>query len=190
MAFNQRLIADALCDMQRAMAVFEQPFFQSFFDQRAVEPKHHKKDNHRGLVSRFPATDMVEKPDLYELHAEIPGYDKKDLKIEVPDDHTLILSGSVKKERHECPAEDKTSNVKEQQQQQVVHKKEQDSQMTRHTSSPKWWVNERMTGAFSRTFSFPESIDAERIKASSEDGILKVIIPKANKNSSRFIQID
>ncbi|KAI8387023.1 HSP20-like chaperone [Blakeslea trispora] len=200
MALNQRLIADAFCDMQRAMAVFDQPFFKSFFDNdfMGFEDQtrgHRRRDGHQGL-SRYPATDMIEKPDFYELHAEIPGYDKKDLKIEVPDDHTLVLTGSVSKERHEGPTEEKEqpkdANEKPEDvnERQVVHKKNQDSQLTHHTTSPKWWVNERMTGSFTRTFNFPQSIDAENIKASSQDGILKVIVPKINKQQSRFINIE
>ncbi|KAI8336053.1 HSP20-like chaperone [Choanephora cucurbitarum] len=194
MALSQRVFSDALYDMQRAMAVFDQPFFDSFFDGafdgafvNSNNDHHNRKrrkrinnNNNNNNLGRQPATDMIEHPDFYELHAEVPGYDKKDIKIEVPDDHTLILSGSVSKEHHE-----ESSNAE----QQVVHKGNQDNQVTQY-SSPKWWVNERVTGSFTRTFNFPHSIDADQIKASYQHGVLKIVVPKVSKNQSRFVNIE
>ena len=43
----------------------------------------------------------------------------------------------------------------------------------------KYWVSERSTGTFQRKFSFPGRVDQEAVKASLENGILSVIVPKA-----------
>jgi len=46
-------------------------------------------------------------------------------------------------------------------------------------------------GSFSRSFTLPEKVDIENIKASSEDGVLEVIIPKLKviKDSVKKIKI-
>ncbi|RCH77630.1 hypothetical protein CU098_004125, partial [Rhizopus stolonifer] len=209
MALSQRLFSDALRDMQRAMAVFDQPLFSPMFNSE-VSPffgnqgNRGHNSNNNSVFGRYPATDIIEKPEFYELHAEIPGYDKKDIKIEVNDGRTLILSGTMKKEHHEGPALEEEQKAQENKAsstasgadgataegQQVVQKKDQDSQVAQYNNSPKWWVNERVAGSFTRSFNFPNPIDAEQIKASYQDGILKVIIPKSNKNQSRFVNIE
>ncbi|RCH94775.1 hypothetical protein CU098_007410 [Rhizopus stolonifer] len=172
MALTQRLFTEALRDMQRAMAVFDQPLFAPFLNNDS--------DSNFSNISFgcHAATDMIEKPEFYELQVEIPGYDKKDIKIEVSDSRTLVLKGTMKNERHENPP---TEQDKDQ--------KQQTTEVTQH-NSPKWWLNERVVGSFTRSFNFPNPIDAEQIKASCQDGILKLIIPKGNKNQSRLINIE
>ncbi|MCK9454078.1 MAG: Hsp20/alpha crystallin family protein [Sulfurimonas sp.] len=46
-------------------------------------------------------------------------------------------------------------------------------------------------GKFQRSFTLPENIDAENIRAACEDGVLEVIIPKLKviKNSAKKIEI-
>lgn len=46
-------------------------------------------------------------------------------------------------------------------------------------------------GKFSRSFSLPEQVDVENIRAASEDGVLEVIIPKleVTKDSVKKIEI-
>ncbi|KAI8355621.1 HSP20-like chaperone [Choanephora cucurbitarum] len=178
MALTQRLFNDALRDMQRAMAVFDQPLFNSVFN-----------DASQSGFGRHPATDIVEKDECYELHAEVPGYDKKDIKIEIPDRRTLVLSGSMKKEHHQEPKKAEDKPTSDNQEEQAVQKKDTNNQVAQY-SSPQWWVNERVSGSFSRTFSFPTPIHADQIKASYENGVLKVIIPKTTENQSKFINID
>ena len=48
---------------------------------------------------------------------------------------------------------------------------------------------ERVTGKFYRRFTLPETADAEEITASSENGILEVIIPKQTQVESRRIVV-
>ena len=46
-------------------------------------------------------------------------------------------------------------------------------------------------GTFSRSFTLPEKVDVENIKASSEDGVLEIVIPKQTvlKDSVKKIEI-
>jgi HSP20 family protein len=49
---------------------------------------------------------------------------------------------------------------------------------------------ERSHGVFMRRFSLPDSVDAENISASSQDGVLEVVIPKAEPEQPRRIQVN
>ncbi len=49
---------------------------------------------------------------------------------------------------------------------------------------------ERNHGQFSRRFSLPESADAEKIKAKSNNGVLELTIPKTEKVKPRRITVD
>jgi len=40
-------------------------------------------------------------------------------------------------------------------------------------------------GAFSRSFYVPETVDSEKIEASYQDGLLKVILPKTEKKTNK-----
>lgn len=50
-------------------------------------------------------------------------------------------------------------------------------------------VTERSYGEFYRRFTLPSSVDAERIRAEMDDGVLTVRLPKTEKESGRKIQI-
>ena len=53
----------------------------------------------------------------------------------------------------------------------------------------KWLVQERPTGTYLRQFSLGEGVDAERISASYDNGILSVVIPVSEKAKPRKIEI-
>ena len=49
---------------------------------------------------------------------------------------------------------------------------------------------ERYYGSFSRSFVLPATINADRINATYKDGILEVVLPKAEEAKPRRIKID
>lgn len=49
---------------------------------------------------------------------------------------------------------------------------------------------ERSKGLFYRTIELPESVEADKIKASSHNGVLKVTIPKSKAGASRKIEVE
>ncbi len=53
-----------------------------------------------------------------------------------------------------------------------------------------WHHVERAYGTFERTFTLPSHVVAEKIKARFQDGILQIVIPKADEARPREIQID
>ncbi len=49
---------------------------------------------------------------------------------------------------------------------------------------------ERSYGGFSRSFTLPSSIDQEKIKATYDRGVLKVVLPKKEETKPRKIAVD
>ncbi|KAG2210172.1 hypothetical protein INT46_009710 [Mucor plumbeus] len=187
MSLTNRVFSDALRDMQRAMAAFDQPLLSS-------APFSSSLFRHQ-----YPSTDMVETPDAYELHAELPGYEKKDIKIEMSDSHTLVISGNVNKEyKTESPSDNETAGAESSsstaegsnEQQVTTTKKDDEKQVGKHTKGHKWLVQERSSGSFVRSFALPVSVKRESIKASYNNGVLKVVIPKDNDQKSNQINIE
>ncbi|OBZ88382.1 heat shock protein, partial [Choanephora cucurbitarum] len=52
-----------------------------------------------------------------------------------------------------------------------------------------WWMKERVQSSFSRSFSFPTPINAENIKASFNNGILEIVVPKTTEDQTKRIDI-
>lgn len=197
MALSNRFVSDALRDLQRSLSVFDQPFFNSFVPSTLSGGSH---NHHLNSFMRFPATDIVEKSEVFEVQAELPGYEKNNIKIEMPDSHTLVLSGFMS-EQHEVTTETEQQQGEQQEQQQaaststssseetqVTQKKKEDSQVA--AFKPHYWMNERVSGSFSRTFRFPNPVQTDSIKARFDNGVLKVTVPKVTKTESKQIQIE
>ncbi|PHZ14205.1 HSP20-like chaperone [Rhizopus microsporus ATCC 52813] len=157
MALSQRFFSDVFRDMQRAFSLLEHPNFFDAARRSLVASNLNNNNNNWNSLLRYPATDMVETPESFELQAELPGYDKKDIQIELADSRTLGSSETA---------------------------------VSKETNTPQWWVNERVTGSFQRSFSFPVPIKADGIKANYENGVLKVTVPKSSEESKKLIEID
>lgn len=56
--------------------------------------------------------------------------------------------------------------------------------------SSKYWVSERFVGEFFRTFTFPSRVDQENVKASLKEGILSILVPKAQIPANKRINIE
>ena len=76
------------------------------------------------------------------------------------EDHTITLSGEKKSEYEE-------------------EKKEEN-----------YYQLERRFGSFTRSFALPTPVQADKVKASYKDGILKVTLPKSEEAKKKEIQIN
>lgn len=56
-------------------------------------------------------------------------------------------------------------------------------------SSDKVHRYERTYGMFERSFALPSTVDADRIEATAHDGVLTVVLPKAEKAKPRQIEV-
>ncbi|GAN00736.1 heat shock protein 30 [Mucor ambiguus] len=212
MSLTQRVFSDAFRDMQRAMAAFDQPFYNTARRSLLGSPASLFNGNTAaGGLFRYPATDMVETPESYELSAELPGYNKDNIKIELADSRTLVLSGTVNESKEIKPptateevnatastedadttttASEATSDTSAANNEQQLTQKAS-SQVAKPTeNSPQWWVKERVSGSFTRSFAFPTPINSDNIKASFDNGVLKVVIPKTTQDQAKQINIE
>ncbi|KAK3081397.1 hypothetical protein LTS18_007071 [Coniosporium uncinatum] len=73
-----------------------------------------------------------------------------------------------------APAPAMTTQQQQQQQQQPQHRT---------------WVSERTVGEFSRSFAFPSRVNQDAVKASLQNGILSIVVPKAVRPENRRITI-
>lgn len=217
MSLTQRVFSDAFRDMQRAMAAFDQPFYNTARRSLLGSPASLFNGNTTaGGLFRYPATDMVETPESYELSAELPGYNKDNIKIELADSRTLVLSGTVNESKEIKPptttaateevnattsteGADTTATASEattsdtsaaNSEQQLTQKASSEVAKPTENNAPQWWVKERVSGSFTRSFAFPTPINSESIKASFDNGVLKVVIPKTAQDQAKQINIE
>lgn len=163
-----------------------------------------------------PKFDVKELKDSYELHGEFPGIEQKNINIEWTDANTLTISGrhetvreegerpqhllkesgeSTSTEKHDenyhkPTVEDDTAENTTTSESRVAKKSEQHEVAKQNANSPKYWVSERSVGEFHRSFNFPARVDQDAVKASLKDGILSIVVPKAQATKPRKINIE
>lgn len=144
-------------------ATFNPKFMKWALEDESAPKKHSKKTsakNHdtqiaavkEGRISPFSGfgrMDMHETDKDYQLSVDIPGMDRKDIKV-TAENNALVIEGERKEEK-----EDKKNG--------------------------KYHFMERHFGSFRREMSIPSNADAEKIDAVYENGVLKVVIPKKEK---------
>jgi len=96
------------------------------------------------ISSNNPSVDIIENENEFELTADLPGLDKKDVNLS-------IQEGVLK-----LTADQKTNN----------------------DSKDAYWLRERYSKTYDRSFTLPNNVVEEKINASYKNGSLKVILPK------------
>ena len=114
-------------------------------------------------ASSTPAINVIERDNEYEVEVAAPGMIKDDFKINLTPKNELIISlekksekGNNEKEGKACEC-DKKENAKKH------------GQYLRHEFS---------YTSFRQSFTLPETVDAEKIAAKMEHGVLKIELPK------------
>lgn len=107
-------------------------------------------------------TDWKETPEAHVLISDLPGLNKKEVNVEVDDERVLKIYGERKEEEEK---DDKNVN---------------------------WHRVERCRGEFRRSFRLPENVKTDGVKASMEDGVLVVTVPKqeVKKPKKKMIEIE
>lgn len=93
---------------------------------------------------------------------------------------TVTMSGA---NPDATPAETPAESVAEPEKQEVA-------EAAPKTPSSRYWLSERSVGQFARTFSFPNRVDQERVKASLKNGLLNITIPKTVLPPNKHIDIE
>jgi HSP20 family protein len=108
----------------------------------------------------LPSIDLKEDDNEFLLTGEFPGLTDKDVQVEV-EGNVLTLKGEKKSEREE-----------------------------KQEKNGHWHLIERTYGSFQRSFSLPASVEASRIDAKFENGVLTVHMPKRKEATARQIPIN
>lgn len=114
-------------------------------------------------------TDVAETKDSFLLTAELPGFSKEDINIELKED-VLTITASHKKETKQSKPE-----------------KQQEEQETKPAIT--YLRRERQEVSYKRSFHI-ENIDAAGIKANYNNGILELMLPKTMPKEPERIKID
>jgi len=122
-----------------------------------------------------PSTDLKETDTHYELRAELPGLSKDDVCIDF-EDGAITISGEKKFIREDSSekkgAEGATS-----------------TDQSKKQFEPKYHWKECSYGRFERRLPLPRGVNSKDIKASFENGVLKVDIPKPQQSPQQKINI-
>jgi len=166
---------------------------------------------HRGHLKSFnPRFDVKELGESYELHGELPGVKQQDIEIEFTDSQTITIRGRAertytsgapptsleagKKPEAITDGKDASSHkaTVEDEDAPAQSTETQVSTVSEESNKPqeKFWVLERSVGEFARSFSFPARVDQDAVKASMDNGILSIIVPKAKRHETRKIGIN
>lgn len=103
-----------------------------------------------------PAVDISETAESFVIKAELPGVDRKDVKVTVHDG-VLMMQGE---RRAESENKDK-----------------------------KHHRIERFYGSFARSFTLPDNVDEDHIRADYKDGILHLTLAKTEKSKPKAIEV-
>lgn len=108
----------------------------------------------------IPDVDIIQTDDAYTLNMELPGFDEKNVDIDLHD-RTLTIAS----------------------------KKEENKENKKDENGVQYLVRERKCRSFSRRFTLPEDSDFDKIKAEFDKGILQVTIPRKPNTKPRRIAI-
>ncbi len=114
------------------------------------------RDEAMALVDWAPAVDVMETDDEFQIRAELPGVEKKDVKLSV-ENGVLLISGHREQEKEE--------------------------------KGKRYHKIERAYGNFARSFTVPETVDAEKVTAEFKNGVLTVRLPKSEKARPKSIEV-
>jgi HSP20 family molecular chaperone IbpA len=172
------------------------------YDRAARQAMRHAENQIRTFSPKF---DVKETKDTYELHGEFPGIEQKDINIEWTDGNTLTISGRTESHHEEGRRpqgfiEEGDADNKKKLQPSVedeneggktaVAKKGKQEVAKNQEPETKFWVSERSVGEFHRSFSFPSLIDQDKVKASLKNGILSIVVPKAQQAKTKKVNIE
>lgn len=110
-------------------------------------------------ASISPDVDVIETDDTVVVKAELPGIDERDVSVTLSGEN-LVIRGEKKQEKDEKQAK-----------------------------GARFHRVERSYGVFQRTVSLPSAVEAEKVAATFDKGVLQVTLPKRESAQSKEIKI-
>jgi len=168
-------------ETETSKQILEKKKKQEELTLKRTETSHFKTDDPGSLeimenepIYRTPSINIIESEELYDIFAELPGLDKKNVKIslregilELIGEKTLKVKDK-KEEKKDKEKKDKKDDKKEKDKKKEKYKEIKGNYVRR----------EIRTANFFKRFYLPEDIDPEEIDASFKNGILRLRIPK------------
>ncbi|MFW9900448.1 MAG: Hsp20/alpha crystallin family protein, partial [Candidatus Thorarchaeota archaeon] len=166
---------------------------------KRTETSHFKTDDPGSLeimenepIYRTPSINIIESEGLYDIFAEFPGLDKKDVKISLREGILELIGEKALKEKdkkEEKKDKEKKDKKEEKKDKEKKDKKEEKKDKEKKKEKYKeikgnYVRREIRTANFFRRFYLPEDIDPEEIDASFKNGILRLRIPKKLEGTS------
>lgn len=127
---------------------------------RGLEPYYGAPLLGSGMTTT-PACDVCDMGNEYVVTLDMPGFDKKDIRVDV-EDHGVRVWATTTRE---------TTGTK-----------------TKET--PTWLRRERMSQSYERFVTFPEEIGADGTRAAYKNGVLEIALPKTTPERRRSKAIE
>ncbi|KAG4105698.1 HSP20-like chaperone [Neocallimastix lanati (nom. inval.)] len=143
-------------------------------------------------VDFSPKINLSEDENNYYIHADLPGMNKDQVKMELSDDdRVLTISGEREtiidnsdmnskidsnKESNKDSTKDKNATKDADENKETI--KEEQNETNKEENNKKYSRIECSYGKFSRSFSIPENVDINNIQAKMENGVLEVTLEK------------
>jgi len=144
--------------IQNALSDFDR-YFESFFGDSIFVPA-------TKIYNQLPAVDIQENENAYVLAMDLPGYDEKNIDINVDGSSLSITSRTEEK------------------------KNEENQSKPNDNLQGTYILRERKNNSFTRSFKLPENADSESVNAVFKNGVLSLEIKKRAEAQKRSIQIN
>lgn len=120
----------------------------------------------------LPRFNVIESETSYVLIGEFPGVgDRTSINVVWLPNHTLVVEGSIEQDAAVSVVSEAVRNASDD--------NHQSSPGRPIATFPRFLLHERHIGPFSRSFSFPVTVDETAMEASLKDGLLKIVVPKS-----------
>jgi len=153
-------LSDVGCDLDR--------MFSSVLERNFARPVAGKSDS-----NWLPALDISEAGDVYQIEAELPGFQLDDIDVTI-EGRKIVISGQKETGQAETEMKEAAADADEQSaatEERIFHRRE------------------RRFGSFSRTITVPVHVDATQAEAEISHGVLTLRVPKAEAARQHKVEI-
>jgi HSP20 family protein len=137
--------------------------------------------------------DIREDADHVYIEADLPGFRKEDVDIQI-EDGILTISAEHQEEKGMAPEPptgkaDQAGQKGDAQQQPPPGQQQQRQQAKSSRQDENYLLRERRVQRFVRSFTLPPNVDEQSVQAKLEDGVLRITLGKREDTKPKRIQV-